>query len=366
MIERIKDEGKFICNVISVTGKLLKQVEFNSFEKACRYREEMLKKNTIEDVEIYTPNNTAIACEDKDIKDADTCKVLYFKKDGSFEHEVEKDMDVANREFLANQKLCTKQEYDKNLYVGYKKYAKTEGGDFLMEVGIYRFGYPVDDVEAYITDLGRDGSEYENVVFKKKVEDSTNDTEDIKIEDQPEERVCCICGNPIKDWGNNPNPICKNGECCDECNQKYVLQARVVKSYRPHQKLVFINCDNCKKPVILANFENTCECGKKYDLQGNEIVEVKNNNDTKVLAKTNKMNDAREYIGEYVDMFYERYRGVNVYKKQNNNIEYEFTAQFLDKDLKGKACEEIEEKIDKAIEAYVNSYAKDFEKKELK
>lgn len=365
MIRKLTDQDKFICNVISVTGKLLKQVEFDSFEKACDYRREMIKKNTIEDVEIYTPNNTALACEDSEDKDINTCKVLYFSKEGEFDHQVEKNIEVAEREFLGNQKACTHRKFDKDLYVGYKKYANIDGKDFLVEIGIYRYGYEVENAEAVIDDLGRNTNEYKNVVFyNRKPIEEVKDTEDIKIEDAKEKK-CCICGKPFVGWGNNPNPIKKSGECCDECNNNYVLQARIVNAYKPYQKLVFIECPKCNMPVILATDENVCSCGKKYDMQGNEITKTKDNT-AKVYNKTNKMEDSRAYIGEYIDEFYERYRGVNVYRKAVNNIEYEFKAQFLNKDLSDKTAEGIEEKIDKAIEAYVNDYAKDFDKKELK
>lgn len=41
---------------------------------------------------------------------------------------------------------------------------------------------------------------------------------------------CCICGEEIKGYGNNPFPISiKEGEkCCDNCNDTYVLAARLM------------------------------------------------------------------------------------------------------------------------------------------
>ncbi len=42
-----------------------------------------------------------------------------------------------------------------------------------------------------------------------------------------EEKTCCICGKSFMGWGNNPNPVKKDGVCCDECNQTYVLTARL-------------------------------------------------------------------------------------------------------------------------------------------
>ncbi len=42
--------------------------------------------------------------------------------------------------------------------------------------------------------------------------------------------VCNICGKPIVGYGNNPYPICDTDEerCCDECNDAYVIPARLL------------------------------------------------------------------------------------------------------------------------------------------
>ena len=41
-----------------------------------------------------------------------------------------------------------------------------------------------------------------------------------------EEHICCICGKRFKGYGNNPDPLKKEGRCCDECN-KEVIKARL-------------------------------------------------------------------------------------------------------------------------------------------
>ena len=41
-----------------------------------------------------------------------------------------------------------------------------------------------------------------------------------------EENTCCICGKRFKGYGNNPDPIKKEGHCCDDCNVKVVIPAR--------------------------------------------------------------------------------------------------------------------------------------------
>lgn len=40
------------------------------------------------------------------------------------------------------------------------------------------------------------------------------------------EDECCICGEPIEGYGNNAEPY-KSGTCCDACNLKFVIPARL-------------------------------------------------------------------------------------------------------------------------------------------
>lgn len=41
------------------------------------------------------------------------------------------------------------------------------------------------------------------------------------------EKLCCICGKVMNEYGNNPYPVKEKGCCCDECNMKVVIPARV-------------------------------------------------------------------------------------------------------------------------------------------
>ena len=41
------------------------------------------------------------------------------------------------------------------------------------------------------------------------------------------EDCCCICGEPLNGYGNNPAPYIKDGRCCDACNSKFVIPARI-------------------------------------------------------------------------------------------------------------------------------------------
>lgn len=46
---------------------------------------------------------------------------------------------------------------------------------------------------------------------------------------EAKENFCCICGEPIEGYGNNPEPFMSadNGQCCDGCNLKFVVPMRL-------------------------------------------------------------------------------------------------------------------------------------------
>lgn len=39
--------------------------------------------------------------------------------------------------------------------------------------------------------------------------------------------ICCICGEESLGFGNNPAPYKEEGKCCDSCNIKFVIPARI-------------------------------------------------------------------------------------------------------------------------------------------
>lgn len=46
---------------------------------------------------------------------------------------------------------------------------------------------------------------------------------------EAKENFCCVCGEPIEGYGNNPEPYMsvEDGQCCDGCNLKFVIPARL-------------------------------------------------------------------------------------------------------------------------------------------
>lgn len=47
------------------------------------------------------------------------------------------------------------------------------------------------------------------------------------------DKFCCICGEPFGKFGNNPEPFMSadEGRCCDACNLKFVIPARLSYSW---------------------------------------------------------------------------------------------------------------------------------------
>lgn len=42
---------------------------------------------------------------------------------------------------------------------------------------------------------------------------------------------CCLCKRQKYGFGNNPAPVKEEGRCCDECNSKKVIPARMMMMF---------------------------------------------------------------------------------------------------------------------------------------
>lgn len=47
---------------------------------------------------------------------------------------------------------------------------------------------------------------------------------------------CIICGEEFEGYGNNPAPVSEEGRCCDACNLKFVIPARLEAGRRNYEK----------------------------------------------------------------------------------------------------------------------------------
>ena len=59
------------------------------------------------------------------------------------------------------------------------------------------------------------------------------------------EQICCICKKRYEGFGNNPDPMCieEGARCCDECNDRFVIPARILRL-------------NAKLPMRINSIEN--------------------------------------------------------------------------------------------------------------
>ena len=53
--------------------------------------------------------------------------------------------------------------------------------------------------------------------------------------------TCVICGAKFEGWGNNPWPIAEKGECCQECNFKHVIPARIALLRAEREETTYAN-----------------------------------------------------------------------------------------------------------------------------
>jgi DNA-binding protein YbaB len=66
-------------------------------------------------------------------------------------------------------------------------------------------------------------------------EDFYLDFDDVNVygvkltEGKEAEYTCCICGDDFEGYGNNPAPYKESGKCCDACNRKFVIPARLAQ-----------------------------------------------------------------------------------------------------------------------------------------
>lgn len=77
---------------------------------------------------------------------------------------------------------------------------------------------------------------------------------------------CSICGKPIAKYGNNPFPLCNRDDmdnvCCDECNDTYVISARILSLDRKNDVklgdgIAIFYADSSNEPIACV-----CKHGK--------------------------------------------------------------------------------------------------------
>lgn len=116
--------------------------------------------------------------------------------------------------------------YDKNhvRIMDYDLYVKREQDRKKIDPDTVSDATFADVYDDRITDLTRTDEAFE-LTF-----DDVNVFGETLIEGKVTKGTCCICGEEIEGYGNNPEPYtsAENGErCCDACNLKFVIPARL-------------------------------------------------------------------------------------------------------------------------------------------
>lgn len=85
---------------------------------------------------------------------------------------------------------------------------------------------PEKEFKAAYEDRMTDATELEEDFFNLSFEDY--DVFGRKLT-EAKDSFCCICGEPLEGYGNNPEPFMSaaDGRCCDGCNLKFVLTKRI-------------------------------------------------------------------------------------------------------------------------------------------
>lgn len=144
---------------------------------------------------IYTLNNLG---DEKDVTKLTNKDIIYYYDDG----------------ILYDKNHVKVMDYD--LYI---KHEENRDKIDVNQVSDNRFSDVYDDRMTDMTKTDEVKEELEEDPF-----DLDYDSPEAK---EGEANVCCICGKEFEGYGNNPAPYKNTGVCCDECNARYVIPARI-------------------------------------------------------------------------------------------------------------------------------------------
>ncbi len=146
--------------------------------------------------------------------------------------------DVPFAEFPEELKIMVKEAKDKSLKRGQPNIKPSKPTDKVIN-NIY-FAHAVIDLfdgDYTFCDNNIDASAIaaSDDVFKQDFNSVNAYGEKVKCLKEAKEEVCCICGEPLEGYGNNPEPYKHEGRCCDACNLKFVIPARLAELNKPEE-----------------------------------------------------------------------------------------------------------------------------------
>lgn len=128
-------------------------------------------------------------------------------------------------------------------------------------------------------------------------------------------------------------------------------------------------CEKCGSVVNLKNpfykeFSECENCGQLYNDNGKALLNVTDTFKEQAKPKRikaikgKKVEDSRDYINEYNEEYYERYRGITIYRVQLSEYEYRYEAEYLGEKYTAPIAKDLREKLDEAITKDVEKYSK--------
>ena len=145
---------------------------------------------------VYTLNNLG---DEKDVTKLMNSDIIYYYDDGILYDK--------NRVKVMDYDLSIKKEEDRKHFANVDK-------------------APEKEFKAEYEDRMTDATELEESFFNLDFADVNVFGEKLT---EAKESFCCICGEPIDGYGNNPEPFksADEGQCCDGCNLKFVIPMRL-------------------------------------------------------------------------------------------------------------------------------------------
>lgn len=139
---------------------------------------------------------------------------------------------------------------------------------------------------------------------KKIMKDTLNHI-GINMEEEIEKKKCVICGKEFEGYGNNASPV-KDGLCCDECNTKVVIPARL-KDSQLKEETGDKEKEEKKENPKEESAENVSETEKPVEIHDEkEIVEPETIDDIEIekedQSKECEVDDAKliDFLHEFL------------------------------------------------------------------
>lgn len=166
-------------------------------------------------------------------------------------------------------------------------------------------------------------------------------------EELKDEHKCCICGEPIEGYGNNPFPVKTEGDCCDKCNAEVVIPARIEKMKEAASEKVDEELTETESEEV----KPTSEESEEESLEEKEVKELTEDEKREIVLQWLTNNFEEDQVEEVLDI-------LNMEIVEDDDEEESAEDEDVAEDKKGSnEAEEAEENIE-------NSDEEDSEQKE--